>query len=171
MKGGDAEQSSSKKNEFGDFTSWSYLFTSRHDIYLFSPGSLILVSRQKDIKNSDSKSGSWDSAWTKRADLTYKPVRKGPAHAGGGCGCESLRSLCVSFVSWDSSGVTGALMGSPRLSVVRLGHTTANTVYSVVASRVTRISRISLVTRTTATLPGWLSLGSGSMSSPSGLTN
>ena len=31
-------------------------------------------------------------------------------------------------------------MGSPRLSVVRLGHTTANTVYSVVASRVTRIS-------------------------------
>ena len=106
----------------------------------------------------------------------YKPVIKGPAHAGGGCGCESLRSLCVSFVSWDSSGVTGALMGSPRLSVVRLGHTTANTVYSVVASRVTRISHqdisdISGVTRTTATLPGWLSLGSGSMSSPSGLTN
>ena len=50
MEGGDDEQSSSKKNEFGDFTSWSYLFTSRDDICLFHL-TLSLWSSDSDKKD------------------------------------------------------------------------------------------------------------------------
>ena len=39
MLGGDAQQTSRKENEFGDFRSGSFLFISRHDIYLSSPAS------------------------------------------------------------------------------------------------------------------------------------